>query len=97
MLLKDGRLGLIDYGQVKTMSLPLRISYAKLIIAHARMDKQEVVRLHFDELGTKTKYSDKEIGYLMSAFYNDRYSLSLHFHRLSPLLYAIFRFMCFEY
>ena len=72
MLLKDGRLGLIDYGQVKRMDLQLRTSYAKLIIAHARMDKPEVIRLHFDELGTLTKYKDKEIGYLTSAFYNDR-------------------------
>ena len=51
-----------------------RINYAKLIIAHARMDKKEVVRLHFDVLGTKTKNNDPEIGYLMSAFYNDRNS-----------------------
>lgn len=36
------------------------------------MDKNEVIRLHFDELGTQTKYRNKEIGYLMSAFYNDR-------------------------
>lgn len=101
MLLKDGRLGLIDYGtihsyamdnydnrkrlfytlyfillhyagQVKTIDLETRINYAKLILAHAKNDKKEVVRLHFDVFGTKTKRQDPEIGYVMSAFYNDR-------------------------
>jgi aarF domain-containing kinase len=51
MLLKNGKLGLIDFGQVKQMTVEQRIKYAKLIIAHARNDKNEVIRLHFDELG----------------------------------------------
>lgn len=72
LLCKDGRLGLIDYGQVKRMDVEHRIKYAKLIIAHARGDKEEIIRLHFDELGTRTRYRNKEIGYLMSCFYNDR-------------------------
>jgi len=72
MLLNDGKLGLIDMGQVKRISLEERIIFAKVIIAHARRDKEEVVRLHFDEVGTVTKYKNKEIAYLMSAFYNDR-------------------------
>jgi aarF domain-containing kinase len=72
MLLADGRLGLIDYGQVKRMTLQARITYAKLIIAHARGDTDEIVRIHFHEQGTKTKKFDKETAYLMSSFYNDR-------------------------
>ena len=72
LLLTDGRLGLIDYGQVKRMCLNDRIMYAKLILAHNRMDKNEVVRIHFDEMGIKTKHMKPDIGYLMSAFYNDR-------------------------
>lgn len=74
LLLKDGRLGLIDYGQVKRMSIQERLNYAHLIKAHACNDKSEVIRLHFDVLGTKTKYRNEEIGYLFSAFYNDRNS-----------------------
>jgi aarF domain-containing kinase len=54
------------------MTVQERINYAKLIIAHARNDKNEVVRIHFDEIGTQTLHRDPEIGYLMSAFYNDR-------------------------
>jgi len=72
LLLKDGRLGLIDYGQVKTMTKEQRIKYAKLILAHARGDKPEIIRMHFDELKVKTKYRDPEVGYLLSSFYNDR-------------------------
>lgn len=72
MLLTDGKLGLIDYGQVKRMTTKERIVYAKLILAHARGDAEEIVRIHFHELGTKTKKQDKEIAYLMSSFYHDR-------------------------
>jgi aarF domain-containing kinase len=72
MLLKNGKLGFIDFGQMKSLSIEERINYSKLIIAHARMDKEEVIRLHFDVLGTKTKFRNTEIGYLLSAFYNDR-------------------------
>lgn len=72
LLLKDGRLGLIDYGQVKRLGVSERITYAKLILALAKDDKKEIVRLHFDEIGTKTKHRKEDIGYLMSCFYNDR-------------------------
>ena len=72
MLLSDGRLGLIDYGQVKTMTVKERINLAHLILAHEKKDKKEVVRLTFDVLGTITKKKDPEIAYLSSAFWFDR-------------------------
>jgi aarF domain-containing kinase len=72
MLLKDGRLGLIDYGQVKRMTVKERIIFAKLVLAHSRMDKKEVTRLCFSEMGTVTKRMDPEIAYLTSAFWVDR-------------------------
>ena len=72
LLLEDGRLGLIDYGQVKAMTVEERIKYAKLIIAHSRGDKEEIVRIHFDELGTVTKNRCVETAYLFSSFWNDR-------------------------
>lgn len=72
MLLKDGRLGLIDYGQVKTMSVQERIIYAKLILALARDDRAEIERIHFQEQGVVTKKNDPRIGYLFACFYNDR-------------------------
>ena len=56
------------------MSVQERIVYAKLILAHAREDEQEVVRIHFDEMGVRTKNRNERVAYLMSAFYNDRNS-----------------------
>jgi aarF domain-containing kinase len=72
LLLSDGRLGLIDYGQVKSLAIPQRISYAKLIIALANNNVPEIVRLHFDEIGAKTKYHNERIGYLNACVYHDR-------------------------
>lgn len=72
LLLKDGRMGLIDYGQVKHMTKEERINLARLMLAHARGNKDEVVRIHFDDLGVVTKYHNAEMAYKMSAFYNDR-------------------------
>ena len=45
LLCPDGRLGLIDYGQVKHLDVPTRVNYAKTIVALAREDRPEVVRL----------------------------------------------------
>ena len=64
--------GLIDYGQVKSMTIEQRIVYAKLIIALYRNDKDEICRLYFDEMKTVTKFKDKDTAYLMCCFWNDR-------------------------
>ena len=72
LLLKDGRIGLIDMGQVKHLTVEDRVKYAKLMVAHSRKDKDEVVRIHFDLLGVKTKYRNADIAYRFSAFMNDR-------------------------
>jgi len=56
------------------MSVQERIIYAKLILAHSREDEREVVRIHFDEMGVRTKNRNERVAYLMSAFYNDRNS-----------------------
>ena len=48
MLLKNGKIGLIDFGQVKHLTGEERKNFARLTLAHAAMDKEEVVRLHFD-------------------------------------------------
>ena len=72
LLLKDGRLGLIDYGQVKRLDLADRLKYAKLILALARDDRAEIVRLYFDELGTKTKYRKADTAYRAACFWSDR-------------------------
>lgn len=54
------------------MTLEQRLTYAKLILAHASNDKEEVIRLHFKEMGTLTKKMRGEIAYLSNSFYHDR-------------------------
>lgn len=72
LLLEDGRLGLIDYGQVKRLDVAERLIYAKCILAHLHYDREEVARLCFDECKIITGKSDRNIAYLNSAFWNDR-------------------------
>lgn len=72
MLMKDGRIGLIDYGQVKKMSLENRIRYAQLIIAVDNGDVEEVARIQFHEFGARSKYLNPNIIYKLTAFWNDR-------------------------
>lgn len=45
LLLDDGRLGLIDWGQVKRLGLPERLKFAKLIVALADRDQQLTAQL----------------------------------------------------
>jgi len=71
LLLEDGRLGLIDYGQVKTMSVEDRITFAKLIVAFHRDDKSEIVRL-YKQMGMRTEHNNEDIIYRHACFYNDR-------------------------
>ena len=72
LLLEDGRLGLLDYGQVKRMEVAHRVTYARLIVALALDRRAEVVRLHFDEVGVRTRHRNESVGYLAAAFYHDR-------------------------
>lgn len=71
LLMPDGRLGLIDYGQVKKLALKDRIGYAKLIVALSRNDKEEVVRLAKDS-GLKTMKMDPDVIYRTCAFWHCR-------------------------
>jgi aarF domain-containing kinase len=71
MLLPDGRVGLIDYGQVKRLSLEERLDYARLIVALARGTKDDVVDQHV-KMGFKTKNMNRDIIWRLTAFWNDR-------------------------
>ena len=57
---------------MKTMTESQRETYAKLILALARDDREEIVRLHFGEMGALTRRKDPRIAYLFCTFYNDR-------------------------
>ncbi|OQS00018.1 glycoside hydrolase [Thraustotheca clavata] len=58
MLLKDGRLGLIDYGQVKHLDKDHRVRLAKLVVSLAEGTDEDVVNAMKNEIRLKTKYMD---------------------------------------
>jgi aarF domain-containing kinase len=90
LLLPDGRLGLVDYGQVKRMTERDRIIYAKLVIAMSRDDRKEIVRLLSDEIGFKTRDMNEDVIYRTTVFWNDRdtddVTMGLSVHHFSEWL-----------
>ena len=71
LLLNDGRLGLIDFGQVKHLGDEPRTAIAQMVVSLAAGDKLEVAK-GFKALGSKTKYGDNEVAYRLGAFWFDR-------------------------
>mmetsp|Transcript_9192 Transcript_9192/g.27672 ORF Transcript_9192/g.27672 Transcript_9192/m.27672 type:complete len:530 (-) Transcript_9192:75-1664(-) len=71
LLCPDGRLGLIDYGQVKHLSLEARLLYAQLMEALRRDDREEIVRL-FAKMGFVSQKMDPECLYRRACFFHDR-------------------------
>lgn len=87
LLMEDGRLGLIDYGQVKHLALADRLLYAKLVVALAHDDAEEIVRVATDEMGFESKYMRKDIMYRLISFWHDRDSPDiLQGHNLQTFL-----------
>jgi len=90
LLMPDGRLGLIDYGQVKRLDLQTRLSYAKLIVALSEDNREEIVRLFREEMHQKTKFSKDETAYKLLSFWHDRYTPDIvGDHNLHTFLEAI--------
>ena len=46
MLTPDGKLGLVDYGQVKTLSLDRRLLLARLIVALERGTDEQIAEIY---------------------------------------------------
>ncbi|DAZ93663.1 TPA: hypothetical protein N0F65_012871 [Lagenidium giganteum] len=56
MLLDDGRLGLIDYGQVKHISKEHRLHLAKLVVALAEGTRDDIVRVMTEDMKIRTTH-----------------------------------------
>lgn len=54
LLLDDGRLGLIDYGQVKHISKEHRLNLARLIVALAEGSREDIIRVLTQDMGIRT-------------------------------------------
>eukprot|EP00873_Tetraselmis_striata_P010841 jgi/Tetstr1/431105/TSEL_020821.t1 len=72
LLMPDGRLGLLDYGQTKRLPLPVRLSLAKLLVALSTDERAEVVRLVREEFGGSSRNSDDDVTWRLAAFWIDR-------------------------
>ena len=76
LLMPDGRLGLIDYGQVKRVDESTRRNYAKLVLAILAEDKKEIARLcqsaSPEGFGGDSRNKDEDVAYRLAMFWNDR-------------------------
>ena len=63
LLCDDGKIGLIDYGQVKEIAKETRVSIARLCIALLNDDEAEIVRIQREEIGLKTLRDDPYVLY----------------------------------
>lgn len=76
LLMPDGRLGLIDYGQVKRVDASVRRNYAKLTLAILAEDKKEIARLCQSPspfgFGGDSRNRDEDVAYRLAMFWNDR-------------------------
>merc|ERR1719361_1133603 len=67
---KEGRLGLIDFGQVWESTQAQRELVAKLMLALLNRDKEESIRL-FKEMGFKTREDDGDVIFCLGVFMFD--------------------------
>ena len=70
-MLPDGRLGLIDYGQAKRMTLQERFKLARLVLALADGRREDSVRL-FRACGYQTQHSDDDLAFRAAVIAFDR-------------------------
>eukprot|EP00300_Choanocystis_sp_HF-7_P034114 c4665_g1_i1.p1 GENE.c4665_g1_i1~~c4665_g1_i1.p1 ORF type:complete len:530 (+),score=118.97 c4665_g1_i1:15-1604(+) len=71
LILKDGRIGLIDYGQVKSLSTEQRHQLCRIYAALNRQDKEKLMQLS-RELNYKSRSYDKDVLMNMITFSLDR-------------------------
>eukprot|EP01084_Bolivina_argentea_P251484 421791_1 len=70
LILEDGRLGLIDYGQVKHLPVYIRIELAKLLIYIKRNDVVSIIK-QVENMGLKTENMDPYVFEKVARFYFD--------------------------
>ena len=71
LLMPDGSLGLIDFGQVKTLTLEERVLYARLIVALADRDSFGIVEV-YKAMGIRTKHNTPAVLQAWATILNDR-------------------------
>eukprot|EP01083_Nonionella_stella_P163719 539721_1 len=70
LICEDGKLGLIDYGQVKHLEVQQRIDLAKLMVYLAANDRDKIIQ-QIVQMGLETKYMDEWVIEKSARFYFD--------------------------
>jgi aarF domain-containing kinase len=65
LMMDDGRIGMVDYGQVKVLSREQRLLLAKLVLALANNDQEGVIET-YKETGYKSMYGKGEVMYQLA-------------------------------
>jgi len=68
LLLEDGRLGLIDWGQVDCLTYEQRLLFAKAVIAVADRDEPLIAKMA-GELGMRTKFGNEWVRMKLGTYY----------------------------
>lgn len=71
LMLDDGRIGLIDYGQIAEISLDDRRKLARLILCLAEGNRDNIIKA-FRDMGFKTKKNDEDVCYKSAVVFFDR-------------------------
>lgn len=83
LMLKDGRLGLLDYGAAMRLSVPQRKSLAKLFIAIADEDDDATAEAHF-ECGLRLRNRDRRLSLLLAHLFYNRGPYPYDMNRIGP-------------
>lgn len=71
LMLDDGRVGLIDYGQIAEISYEDRKKLARLILCLAENDRRNIIEA-FRDMGFRTRRNDEEVCYKSAVVFFDR-------------------------
>lgn len=71
LLMPDGRLGLIDYGQVKELAVEQRKKLAEFVVAVADNDRERIVDMMYG-IGYRTEKMDRDVAYRTAKLVFDR-------------------------
>merc|ERR1712139_109124 len=85
LMMKNGKLGLIDYGACMKLTEEQRVNVARLFIAIANDDDQEVPRA-FWACGFKSKKMDSRLALLLAHVSFNRGPFPADMNRLAPLV-----------
>lgn len=84
LLCDDGRLGLVDFGQVGRLDMESKRTFARFMLALAADDRETVVKILCEDMEYKFKYNNPDTVFRYAKFYNDSDGLDVT-HGMNPM------------